>query len=275
MHPTLARFLDVGKALELLEGTAPATSDADASAFLLASQNDPGLTAQLRSAKGTQAPSADAQQALVVLAIRAAVARLAEDATLGPLAKAASAALLEEGATDAEVTQMLGTVLLEEGFADEGDPDAFDAEFVRETLVSLPKLAELDAESVDALLESFVEAQPRAERPLALKAADALLSEAWGEGLQPLTTEHAELAVESMWSEGGEEDAPQLVRMLNACLAHLAKAGLIGPLRSKRLTETAQATLNTLQRGEDLEDDDDDDDEGGSGSESERGGPLN
>jgi hypothetical protein len=165
-------------------------------------------------------------------------------------------------------------VLLEEGFSDEGDPDTFDEDFVRETLVTLPRLAALDEAAIDALLEGFAEAQPRPERPAALKAADALLSEAWGDGLQPLTSEHAELAVEAMWSEGAEEDAPKLVAMLTACLTHLEKLGLIGPARRQRLADTAQATLNTLQRG-DEEDEDEVDDDGDDEPESEGGGPLN
>jgi hypothetical protein len=129
MHPTLARFLDVGKALELIERGA-AGNDPDAAALVRASRADPGLTEQLRAAKGAAHPGPDAQQALVVLAVRAAVERLADDATLGPLARAAEAALKREGASDAEVGQMLGTVLLEEGFSDEGDPDDFDRPFV-------------------------------------------------------------------------------------------------------------------------------------------------
>lgn len=275
MHPTLARFLDVGKALELLESAGPGPSDPDAAAFLRVSEADPGLTAQLKGAKGVERPGPDAQQALVVLAVRAAVARLADDATLGPLAKDASAVLLREGASEAEVTQMLGTVLLEEGFAEEGDPDSFDAEFVRETLVTLPRLAELDADKVDALLDGFVEAQPRPDRPLALKAADAFLNEAWGEGLQPLTTEHAEMAVEVLWSEGAEDDAPKLVRLLAACLAYLEKQGLVGPARARRLAETAQATLRMLQTGGEDEAEDLDDDDDGGGGEPESGQKLN
>lgn len=273
MHPTLARFLDVGKALELLESAQP--SDPDSAAFLKVSEADPGLTAQLKRAKGVeQHPGPDAQQALVVLAVRAAVVRLADDPALGPLAKEAAAVLLREGASEAEVTQMLGTVLLEEGFAEDGDPDTFDTEFVRETLVTLPRLAELDSDKVDGLLDAFVEAQPRPERPLALKAADAFLNEAWGEGLQPLTTEHAEMAVEVLWSEGAEDDAPKLVQLLVACLAYLEKQGLVGPARARRLAETAQATLRMLQTGgEDEEEDFDDDDD--TGGEPESGQKLN
>jgi hypothetical protein len=273
MHPTLARFLDVGKALALLDAPGGAAGDLDAGAFLQASSEDPGLTAQLKAAKGVDRPGPDAQQALVVLAVRAAVARLADDATLGPLAKAASDALLKEGATQADVTQMLGTVLLEEGFADENDPDTFDGEFVRETLASLPALAALDEDKVDALVEAFITSRPNQERPLALKAADAFLGEAWGDGLQPLTTEHAELSVEVMWSEGAEEDAPKLVQQLAHLLAFLEKSGLVGPARSKRLGEIARATLATLQSGG--EDDDEEEDDDGDGGEPESGQPLN
>lgn len=273
MHPTLARFLDVGKAIELLAAP-PAAPDPDAAAFLAASKADAALTQQLVEAKGDKRVSPDAQQALVVLAVRAAVARLADDAALGPLAKDAAAALKHEGATDAEVTQMLGTVLLEEGFSDEGDPDTFDKEYVRETLSSLPALARLDADKVDGLLEAFVESQPRAARPLALKAADALLSEAWGEGLQPLTREHAELTVEALWNEAPEEDVPRLVGMIEACLAHLAKEGLIGPARSQQLAAAAQGALAELARGGDDDDEapeDEGDDGGGEGDDADGG----
>ena len=273
MHPTLARFLDVGKALALLDAPGGAKGDLDASAFLKASADDPALTAQLKAAKGVDRPSPDAQQALVVLAVRAAVARLAEDASLGPPAKAAAEALLKEGATEADVTQMLGTVLLEEGFADENDPDTFDGEFVRETLASLPALAALDEDKVDALVEAFIASRPAKERPLALKTADAFLGEAWGDGLQPLTTEHAELAVEVMWSEGAEEDVPRLVQQLAHLLAFLEKAGLVGPTRAKRLSELARATLTSLQSGGEDEEDDEDDD--GDDGEPESGQPLN
>jgi hypothetical protein len=273
MHPTLARFLDVGKALELLDGPVPAGSDTDATAFVQASKEDAALTAQLRSAKGKDKPSPDAQQALVVLAVRAAVKRLAEDPALGPLARSAAEALTREGASPAEVTQMLGTVLLEEGFADEGDPDAFDGEYVRETLATLPALAALDADKVDALLDGFVESRPASERPLAMKAADTFLNEAWGEGLQPLTTEHAEVAVETLWSEGSQDDTPRLVKMISACLEHLAREGLVGPSRVKRLEAAATHMLDVLEHGED-EDDEDEDDEGGS-VEPESGQPLN
>lgn len=251
----------------------PAAPDPDAAAFLAASKADAALTQQLVEAKGDKRVSPDAQQALVVLAVRAAVARLADDAALGPLAKDAAAALMREGATDAEVTQMLGTVLLEEGFSDEGDPDTFDKEYVRETLSSLPALARLDADKVDGLLEAFVESQPRAARPLALKAADTLLSEAWGEGLQPLTSEHAELTVEALWNEAPEEDVPRLVGMIEACLAHLAKEGLIGPARSQRLAAAAKGALAELARGDDDDEapEDEGDDAGDAGDEGDDG----
>ena len=259
MHPTLARFLDVGKALALL-GRSAAGTDPDEAAFLRAAKEDAEAKGALLDAKGREHPGPDAQQALVVLAVRAAIARLADDPALAGPAAAARAALSKEGATDDEVQQFLGTVLLEEGFADETEPDTFDLEFVRETLDTIPTLASLEQDAVDALVERFARAQAQAARPAAVAVAEAVLEAAWAEGLQPVMAEHVDQAVATLAEGAGQKDLEAVGHAARAWIAHLHASGVVGPLRRKRLDLAAARALEVAAAGGDTAEMDAEDD---------------
>jgi hypothetical protein len=242
MHPLIARFLDFSAAVDALEKPARGQPlDADEAALVAAAAAAPKSRKAVLEAKGSKQPSPTAQQHLIVLATRAATARLADDAELSAKLGAARAALLEQGAGAEEAEGLLAQAVLEESFGYDEDPDTFDAAFLAETLDGIRAMAAMTQDTVDEWLEAFARAGAAGERALRLKVAELVLEAAWGEGPQPITPEHIDEALEQLAEAVAGSEFPRAVALVTELLSALAQRGVIGPTRLARLAHVAQS----------------------------------
>ncbi|MFZ5445727.1 MAG: hypothetical protein ACOZQL_37385 [Myxococcota bacterium] len=263
MHPLIARFIDLPVAVATLDKLEnEATLDSDESAFINAASAFPKARAAVLKARNSKSPSPEAQQQLIVLAVRAAAGRLAFDPTLGPRVATAKAALEKEGATPEEAEALIAQTLLEEAFGYAEDPEAFDADFVAETLESLVYLATVTQESIDGWLEAFSKKAPAGDRPLAVKVAETLLEAAWSDGPQPITPEHLDDAIDQLAQSVASSEVPKAIELVIALLAFLAEQRILGPERRKRLEQIAGSARNAgVEVSDEEEEEDADEDE--------------
>ncbi len=266
MHPLIARYLDLPAAIATLEKLdTEATLDSDESAFLLAAASFPKARTAVLKARGAKNPSSEAQQQLIVLATRAAAARIAVDPVLGPRVTSAKAALEKEGASPTEADDLVAQAVLEEAFGYAEDPEVFDTGFLAETLESLAHLASLTQDAVDDWLEAFAKRGSTGDRALFLKVAELVLESAWSEGPQPITPEHLDDAIEQLADVVAASEFTRAVATLKLFLDFLAEKQVIGTERRRRLEQilvsaTAQGAEQQDEDGD--EDADPDDDEG-------------
>lgn len=266
MHPVIARFLDLSAAVTALEKKEQAASlDADEAAFAAAAEKEPRARAALLKSKGKKSASPETQQQLIVLATRAAAARVADDAALGPKVKAAVAALVAEGATDEEAQALVAQCVLEEAFGYAEDPDHFDAPYLGETLDSLVPLAKLDGDTVDEWLEAFAK-EDAAQKALRLSVAETLLEAAWSEGPQPISPEHLDDAIEHVADAVAESEFEKATETLALFIGFLAGKGVVGKERAARLTHILRSAGRSGEREGDFDEEEESgDDSGGDG----------
>src|SRR5207253_2628692 len=98
----------------LERGVAGIPMSMDEMAFVAAAKTHGDLSAYVLQAKGKEVPTDDAQNATILLAVRAALSRIPNDPVLAPQAKKAREALAAAGADPEQVEQLLGGVLVEE-----------------------------------------------------------------------------------------------------------------------------------------------------------------
>jgi hypothetical protein len=234
VHPLIAAFLDVRTALEVMaRAEGGAVLAPDEARFASAAKAHPELTAEVKTSAGKR-PSEDAQNATILLGVRAAVSSVDADPVLGPASRTARAAFTMAGASSEQIEQLLGGVLVEEAFTGDQDPTQFDLDFVKESLDNLPQLATLDGEKVSETIDAFANQIPAAQRPVSLACAETLFQAAWGEGPQSVNVEHLDEALELLTADvPAELDAvrPQMAVLLRFLSAHK----FIGPLRLERL----------------------------------------
>lgn len=241
MHPLISRFLALDAAVAALEKTSGL--DPDEAALAEAAQADLPSKKAVLSAKGRKIAPTEAQQAVLLLATRAATKRLEADPVLGPKLARAREALIAEGATADQARGLIAQAVFEEAFGGAEAPDAFDAEFLAETFDSYPALAKLDTDAVDEWLETFSKRGPQGERALRLAVAEAVLESAWSEGPQPVTTEHVDDALEGIAGSVAKTELEKAAGLLTAFLGFLAEKGLVGPERLARLTHLVQSAV--------------------------------
>lgn len=259
MHPLIARFIDLPSALlALSKESTESTLDSEEAALITAALAFPKAKAAVLKAKGAKSPSQEAQQQLIVLATRAATARLVVDPMLGPRAASAKAALEKEGASASEADDLIAGAVLEEAFGYAEDPKVFDAEFLAETLDSLVFLAKVNQETLDEWLEAFARGGPAGDRALRLKVAEVLLDSAWSEGPQPITPEHLDDAIEQLADAVAGSEFEKASKTLTEFLGFLAQKQVIGGERKRRLE---QVLTSATARGAESEDDEGDQDE--------------
>jgi hypothetical protein len=260
MHALISRFLDLAVAASTLEAAAP-PSDPDAAAWLAEANREPKFKDALARAKG-KTPSPNLQQQAIVIAVRAATARLLDDPSLGPAAKGAIVALETEGASTEEARSLLSGVLLEEAFGYAEDPDHFDIAFVAETLASLHALAKVTADVVDDWLERFAKAGGADGKALRLSVAETLLDAAWSEGPQPIGPEHLDDALQTIADAVAESEFPKAVDAVSAFLALLATEKIVGVERLARLGAILESAKLSGEASPDGDEEEDEDDEG-------------
>ena len=117
---------------------------------------------------------------------------------LAAASQKAREALKEEGASDEESDAFIASILLEEAFGYEQDVDAFDADYVKESLGEVPALAALSKETVDALFLAFIQGAPsEPDRKAREHMARALFEIAWSEGPTSINPEHLETLLDN------------------------------------------------------------------------------
>lgn len=253
MHPLIARFIDLPSALlALSKDSNESTLDSEEAALISAASAFPKAKAAVLKAKGAKNPSSEAQQQLIVLATRAATARLTVDPVLGPRVVSAKAALQAEGASGAEADDLIAQAVLEEAFGYAEDPKVFDANFLAETLDSLAFLAKVNQDALDEWLEAFARGGPAGDRALRLKVAEVLLESAWSEGPQPITPEHLDDAIEQLADTVAESEFAKAAQTLGVFLAFLSEKQVVGAQRKSRLE---QVLKSATARGAESEDD--------------------
>lgn len=258
MHPAIARFIDLQQTLAAFDkADRHASLDADEAALSLVASQEPTLVRAIRSARGTQRASPEVQAQLIVLATKAATEQLTHDATLGPLLRAAISGLLHHGASQEEALNLVTQAVLEEAFDSSEDPSHFDADFLTETWAHLPRLGTLTKEVVEDWVDSFVALGAAEQRPLRLRAAETLLAAAWGEGPQPIASEHLDEALLEMSNEASRADALRAGAILGEFLGFLAEKELLGPSRLNRLNQLLAASQGFPETSDDWDDDDD------------------
>ncbi len=268
MHPVIAHFLDPKSVRSALDKSTRGEPLSDVERlFVNAATAHPDR--REKALKATPTGDMDDQQAALALAVFAALAQVEQDPTLSPIIQAARRALLDAGATEDDVQQFLSLVLLEEAFAFDDDADTFDTDLVAETFRTLPKLAALDEEKVSKLEESFIHDAPAAKRPMLLATVEALFSTAWSDGPVPISPEHVEGALEQLRGQTSDADFDLAVSSLQALMQLLAREGLIGLQRLKRLIDALRPMAVALSQppqedegaAEAADDDEEDDDE--------------
>jgi hypothetical protein len=260
MHPVIAHFLDPKAVRAALEKSSSGQQLSEIER-LFAEAANAHPDRKERALKATAAGDLDDQQAALALAVFAALKVVEADPVLAPVISAARTALLEAGATEEDVQQFLSLVLLEEAFAFDDEADAFDSDLVAETFRTLPKLAVLDEDRITHLEEAFVHNVAASARPLLLATLEALFSAAWSDGPVPVSPEHVEGALEQLRGQTSDSDFPSAVKALQSLLQLLAREGLIGLQRLKRLTDASNHVARALTRPEGEEDEEDDEDD--------------
>jgi hypothetical protein len=259
MHPLIAKFLDLSTAVATLEKPESAL-DADETAWRNEVKNDPkARDAIVRS--GGKSANPKLQQQAIVVAVRAATARLLEDPALGPQAKEAMRALELEGASPDEARGLVAEVLLEEAFGYAEDPAHFDAAYVSETLQTLKVIAKVNADVVDDWLERWSKAGKGGDTPMRVSVAETLLDAAWSEGPQPIGPEHLDDTLEAMADAVAQSEFPQALEVLAGFLTFLASEKIIGPARLARLTAILSSAAHSGETADDGEEDDDEEDD--------------
>lgn len=275
MHPVIAHFLDPKSVRSALDKSSRGEPLSDVEVlFVNAATAHPDR--KDKALKATSNGDMEDQQAALALAVFAALAQVEKDPVLSPVVQQARRALLEAGATNDDVQQFLSLVLLEEAFAFDDEADTFDIDLVAETFRTLPRLAALDEDKVTKLEETFVHNVPADQRPLLLATVEALFSSAWSDGPVPVSPEHVEGALEQLRGQTSDTDFDASVKAMQSLLQLLAREGLIGLQRLKRLIDALQPMAVALSNPVDDEDADDessdlDEDEGGDGDEGETG----
>ncbi|MBS1150317.1 MAG: hypothetical protein H6Q89_2015, partial [Myxococcaceae bacterium] len=236
MHPVIAHFLDPKSVRSALDKSARGEPLSELEVlFVNAATAHPDRKERAMNASSNG--DMEDQQAALALAVFAALAQVEQDPVLSPIVQQARRALLEAGATDDDVQQFLSLVLLEEAFAFEDEADTFDTDLVAETFRTLPRLAGLDEERVTKLEETFVHNVTAEQRPLLLATVEALFSAAWSDGPVPVSPEHVEGALEQLRGQTSDVDFQAAVKALQSLLQLLAREGLIGLQRLKRLLD--------------------------------------
>jgi hypothetical protein len=234
VHPLIASFLDVRTALDVMSRDANGVAlTADEQRYATAARAHPDLADEVKTAAGKR-PSPDAQNATILLGVRAALSSIEADKDLAPHAANARTALIKAGANSDQIEQLLGGVLVEEAFTGEQDPTEFDSDFVKESLDDLPQLAQLDGDKVGELIDAFANQTPAEKRAVSLACAETLFHSAWGEGPQSVNVEHLDEALEILTADTPSEleaARPQMEVLLRFLSAHK----LVGPLRLERL----------------------------------------
>ncbi|MBX7114981.1 MAG: hypothetical protein K1X64_11695 [Myxococcaceae bacterium] len=259
MHPLIARYMPLQAALEVwgrAEQGAPL--EGDDAVWLAVARERKDLLSRVLKAKGRTKPPHDTEQALLLIAACAAARVLQHHDALKEPAAQTVRLLKSEGADDAEVEELLATILLEEALAYDAEPDTFDAEYVAETLNTLPALAKGFPEPLDALLETFGQKATGALRPAHLAVAETLFDIAWGEGLVPLSPEHLDTAIDALGVDASASEAAQTFQTLSQLLGFLHEQGVLGPDRYRRLHRLLEHARLGDGMGEDDEDDDED-----------------
>jgi hypothetical protein len=257
MHPLQRRFLDVAAVVSALEGQ---TTDDDALALVAAVRAEAGLEKKLLAAKGKALPN-ELQQRLIVTSTKAAAARLLADDATGPRTQAALDGVIAAGAAKDEAMTLVQQAVLDEGFGWADDPEDFDVAFLLETIDSLPALARIDADWVEAQVDAFVKQVDVKERPLRLAVADALLEAAWSDGPQPIAAEHVDDAMEHLARSVASQELERAGATLVAFLSFLGGQGLIGAQRLARLTEVTKDAARSPALDDEEESDDEADEE--------------
>lgn len=236
MHPVIAHFLDPKSVKSALDKSARGEPLSEIELlFVNAATAHPDR--KEKALKATANGDMEDQQAALALAVFAALAQVEKDPVLSPVVQQARRALMEAGATDDDVQQFLSLVLLEEAFAFDDEADTFDTDLVAETFRTLPRLAALDEEKVTKLEETFVHNVPADQRPLLLATVEALFSASWSDGPVPVSPEHVEGALEQLRGQTSDVDFAAAVKALQSLLQLLAREGLIGLQRLKRLLD--------------------------------------
>ena len=269
MHPVIAHFLDPKSVRSALDKSARGEPLSELEVlFVNAATAHPDRKERAMNASSNG--DMEDQQAALALAVFAALAQVEQDPVLSPIVQQARRALLEAGATDDDVQQFLSLVLLEEAFAFEDEADTFDTDLVAETFRTLPRLAGLDEERVTKLEETFVHNVTAEQRPLLLATVEALFSAAWSDGPVPVSPEHVEGALEQLRGQTSDVDFQAAVKALQSLLQLLAREGLIGLQRLKRLLDAMgpmAAALSAPVEDDQSDPGEDDDGEDGDGGE--------
>lgn len=257
MHPLQRRFLDVAAVLSTLEGGA---SDDDATALVEAVRVEPGLEKKVLASKGKPLPH-ELQQRLIVVSTKAATSRVLADPATGLRATRALEGVMAAGASRDEALGLLQHAVLDEGFGWPEDPDDFDVDFLLETLDTLPALARVEADAVEAWVDGFVKQVDSKQRPLRLAVAEALLETAWSDGPQPIAAEHVDDAMDLLARSVASQELERAGETLVTFLGFLASQGLVGPGRLARLSEVAKGAARAPGVDDDEEADEDESDE--------------
>ncbi|MGA9524206.1 MAG: hypothetical protein WBV82_22310 [Myxococcaceae bacterium] len=235
MHPVLVRYLDPGTTVELLKRSESGESLGEEHRFLVEAARSHAPEKKAALASAGRHPTSEAQQAVLFLAVHAALRALREDATVKPRMDEAEHQLRALGAEQEDVDSMFAQLVADEAFGGEEDVDAFDHELFLEGLAELPKLAALGEQDVSALLSRFGASGASGEHLLRESAARMLLELAWADGVSPINVETVEEALEAVYQDLGEERLDEAAKVLIEFVALLQKEGLAGPLRGERL----------------------------------------
>lgn len=251
MHPVLARYLTLQAAVDTLtRSDRGEVLRAEERAYAEVAREHPDWRAKLLATKAQRAASDELQRILLVLGGKAAARTLRDDVRLGEPMRIARSALLSHGGTDEDAEQLFTSLMLEEGLAYDESPDRFAAEFIEETLRTVPALAALDRARVETLAGAFIDAADPSWRRAHELAARSLLEAAWGEGPQPINPEHVADAIESLRGQLGKADAARGIEALRRFLEHVDRAGLLGPQRLRRLEANLSAAALELASGQ-------------------------
>ncbi len=265
MHPVLARYLDPDTTVELLRRSEAGESLGEAHRYLVEAARSHDSEKKVALASSGRHPTGQAQQAVLFLAVHAALRALREDAGVKSRMEEAENALRALGAEQEDVDSMFAQLVGDEAFGGEEDIDTFNRDLFLEGLAELPKLAALDEQKVSALLARFGANGDPGEHLLRESAARMLLELAWADGIAPISAENVEEALEAVYQDVGEERLDDAARILIEFLSLLQQEGLAGPLRGERL-KRAVVLAATGAVGEDeaeAEDQDEDEDDEG------------
>ncbi len=239
MHPVLARYLDPKTTMDLLQRSERGESLGEEHRFLVEAARSHAEEKQAALTSAGRHATQDAQQAVLFLAVHAALRALREDAAVTPRIEEAEKQLRALGAEQEDVDSMFAQLIADEAFGGEEEVDAFDRDLFVEGLADLPKLAQLDEETVATLLSRFGASGGSGEHLLRESAARMLLEIAWSDGVSPINAESIEDALETVYQDVGEERLEEAVRALVDFVSLLEKEGLTGPRRAERLRRAA------------------------------------